>query len=230
MSDNTIPIGIGYYTIPEAGRLTRIPSLNIRRWLGGYDYTHKGQIRHMGPLWKPQLPANNNHIELGFRDLIELRFVQAFLDAGLTLNTVRTCLDVAREYVGEERPFSTRKFRTDGRTIFLESVERAGEDQLLNLKKRQFEFKRLIERSYKDLDVNKDTVVSWRPFHGKPSIIVDPERAFGQPIVARFGVPTATIAQAVRAEGSVKAVARLFEVPTAAIRDAVAYEKTLLAA
>jgi uncharacterized protein (DUF433 family) len=156
--------------------------------------------------------------------------VQAFLDAGLTLNTVRNCLVAARDYVGEERPFSTSKFRTDGKTIFLESAERTGEDRLLNLKKRQFEFKRLVERSFKDLDVDKGAVVSWRPFRGKPSIVVDPERAFGQPIVARFGVPTSTIAQAVRAEGSVNAVARLFEVPTAVIRDAVAYEKTLLAA
>ena len=31
-----IPLGIGYYTVPDAARLLRIPDVNIRRWLVGY--------------------------------------------------------------------------------------------------------------------------------------------------------------------------------------------------
>jgi hypothetical protein len=32
------PIGIGFYTVPEAARLLKIRPLSIRRWLGGYTY------------------------------------------------------------------------------------------------------------------------------------------------------------------------------------------------
>jgi len=65
-------IGIGFYTVPEAARLLKIPPVNIRRWLGGYTYRKKGETIDLPPLWRPQLPSSEHHIELGFRDLIEL--------------------------------------------------------------------------------------------------------------------------------------------------------------
>src|SRR5688572_17413532 len=83
-----VPLGVGYYTAPEAGRLLHIPARNINRWLGGYRFSSKGHDVDMLPLWQPQLPRAEKHLELGFRDLIELRFVKAFLDAGLSLLTI----------------------------------------------------------------------------------------------------------------------------------------------
>ncbi|WP_246666007.1 hypothetical protein [Aquamicrobium sp. LC103] len=184
----------------------------------------------MPPLWSSQHAEVEDHLEIGFRDLIELRFVKAFIDAGVGLLAIRNCLEYARKCVEDERPFSTRRFETDGRTIFLESIEKAGESKLIDLKKRQYVFKQVIERTFKDLDIEDDTVVSWRPFHGKRSIVIDPNRAFGQPIASDFGVPTVALAQAVQAEGSVEDVARLFDVSVNVVRDAVTFEDELMKA
>src|SRR6266567_4083925 len=128
---DTIQIGIGFYTVPEAARLLKIRPLSIRRWLGGYSYTEGGKTVKMLPLWRPQLPAYDHHIELGFRDLIELRFIKSFLDSGLSLLTIRKCIAYARECAKDDRPFSTRRFQTDGRTIFLDSLRESGEEELL---------------------------------------------------------------------------------------------------
>jgi uncharacterized protein (DUF433 family) len=240
-----IPLGIGYYTVPEAARLLRIPALNIRRWLAGYVYrTRDGEPRVMPPLWHPQLPAHEQHLELGFRDLIELRFIAAFRDAGLGILTIRSCLEYARSLVGDERPFSTRQFRTDGRTIFFRLVQQAtdvgaltdgtgeneGDHGLVDLKKRQYVFGSVIAQTFKDLDLDDDVVVRWRPFRGKDTIVIDPNRAFGQPIAATSGVPTSTLVDAVKAEGSERRVASLFGVSKAIIRDALQYERELTAA
>lgn len=225
-----IPLGIGYYTVPEAARLLKTSLRNINRWLGGYAFKREGAVTEMPPLWTPQLPADDGHIELGFRDLIELRFVLAFRNAGLGLRTIRNCLEFARECVKDERPCSTRRFQTDGRTIFLESLQRSGEYELLDLKKRQYGFKQVIERSFKDLDIENDAVSRWRPFQGKNSIVIDPARAFGQPIASGYGVPTVALADAVEAEGSIERVADLYEVPAAVVRDAVKFEEYLIAA
>lgn len=227
---NSIPLGIGYYTVPEAARLLGIPPINIRRWLGGYTYRHAADEVSMPPLWTPQLPRVDHHIELGFRDLIELRFVDAFIRAGLSLITIRHCLEYARECVDDDRPFSTRRFQTDGRGIFLDSLRDTGENELLDLKKRQYVIKQVVEKSFKDLDIENDAVTRWRPYKGKKTIVIDPARAFGQPIAATSGVPTATLADSVKAEGSVARVAQLFEIPTSIVRDAIHYEKALLAA
>lgn len=209
--------------------MLRIPARNINRWLGGYKYEQHGRTITMKPLWDPELPAFERHLELSFRDMIELRFVKAFLDAGLGLKIIRTCLEYAKECVADSRPFSTRKFLTDGRTIFLESARRSGDHELLDLNKRQFVIKQVIERSFKDLDIEADTVARWRPFGGKKSIVLDPERAFGQPIASASGVPTITLADAVKAEGSLKNAAFLYDVPLSVVRDAVAFEKSLTA-
>jgi len=222
-------LGIGFYTTPEAARLLQIPALNINRWLGGYRYRREGETHDVPPLWTPQLSKPDGHIELGFRDLIELRFVKAFRQAGLGLKTIRHCLDYARNCVNDDRPFSTQRFQTDGKTIFLESARSNGETELLDLKKRQYAISRAIERSFKDLDIEDETVSRWRPFSGKASIVIDPERVFGQPIAAEYGVPTIALAQAVEAEGSINRVSHLYEVPRPVVRDAVAFEKSLAA-
>jgi uncharacterized protein (DUF433 family)/DNA-binding transcriptional MerR regulator len=225
---NVVPLGIGYYTVPEASRLLRIRPRNINRWLGGYRYEEGGRTVSMPPLWRPELPSYEHHLELSFRDLIELRFVKAFLDAGLGLKTIRTCLDYAKNCVADARPFSTRKFRTDGRTIFLESAAR-DESQLLDLKKHQFVIKVVIERTFKDLDIEDDVVARWRPYRGKQTIVIDPERAFGQPIASSSGVPTTVIVDAANAEGSIQRAAQLFRVHASVVQDAVAFEQSLAA-
>ncbi|QEE45950.1 hypothetical protein FVA81_15620 [Rhizobium sp. WL3] len=223
------PLGIGFYSANEAARLLDTPVRNVRRWLGGYSYKQGNQVFHVEPLWTPQLPRHDNNIELGFRDLIELRFVKEFIKAGLGLKTIRHCLDYARECVNDEHPFSTRRFQTDGRTIFLESATVAGDATLLDLKDKQYTIKAVIERTFKDLDIEKDSVRRWRPYKGKSSIIVDPSLVFGQPTTAIYNVPTIALAQAVSAEGSAKAVSLLYEVPISVVRDAVAFEEMLAA-
>lgn len=225
-----IQLGIGYYTAGEAARLLKMPVLNINRWLRGYNYKYRGATHHSEPLWTSELPSYDNKIELSFRDLIELRFVESFLRAGLGLKTIRHCLDSARESVNDMRPFSTQKFRTDGRTIFLDTIRESGESEMLDLKRRQYVIKQVIERSFKDLDIEENAVARWRPFKGKESIVIDPKRAFGQPIVAEFGVPTQVLAEAVGVEGSVARVAKIFEVSLAVVRDAVNFEEFLHAA
>ena len=59
--------------------------------------------------------------------------------------------------------------------------------------------------------------------------MIDPERGFGAPIVARSGVPTKVLADAVKTEGSVDFVAKWYEVTPREVRDAVKFEDQLAA-
>lgn len=222
-------LGLGFYSVADAARLLRMPALNIRRWLAGYTYKRDGLSYSVPPLWVPELPKVDNSIELSFRDLIELRFVKNFTHAGVGLKTIRNCLEYARQVVDNDRPFLTSQFRTDGRTIFLESMSKVNDDEavLLDLREHQYAFKAMIESSFRDLDMEADEVTRWRPFHGKDSIVIDPARSFGKPIASEFGVPTAALADAVEAEGSIDRVAALYEVSPAAVRDAMRFEGEL---
>jgi len=204
----------------------------IGRWLSGYDFKLRGKIHHSPPLWRPDYPIEKSGevLEVSFRDLIELRFVNAFRDWGLSLQTIRECFRRAVEAVNDERPFSTRRFRTDGKTIFLEITDGLREGELLDLKSRQNVFHRMVAPSFRELEFDADVVARWFPLGGsRKSIVVDPTRVFGRPILAAGGVPTEIIAAAVKIEGSAERVAELYEVPLAAVNDATNFERQLAA-
>lgn len=232
MYDDThdLLLGKGLYTLNEAAQLIGAQKRSIRRWMQGYDYKSEGETHHVNPLWQSDIPEFDEQVELSFRDLIELRFIHAFSQAGIGLKAIRNCLEYARDCVQSDRPFSSGRFRTDGKTIFLESLEATGDPKLLDLRQKQYVFKNIVERTFRDLDLEDDLVVRWRPYKGKSSIVIDPQRSFGQPIAAASGVPTATLADAVEAEGSIANVARLFEIDPSAVKDAVRYEEELRAA
>jgi uncharacterized protein (DUF433 family)/DNA-binding transcriptional MerR regulator len=200
----------------------------VARWLRGYDFGLDGK-GHSEPLWRPDYANDDDLIELSFRDLIELRFVKAFRDMGLALPTIRECYQRASEEVNDERPFSTQKFRTDGKTIFLEITEGIQEAKLVDLRRRQNVFRTIVEPSLKDLEFDASAVARWYPLGiTRRSVIIDPMRAFGRP-VATSGVPTEVLNRAVTVEGSVAKVARLYDVSPREVRDAIAFEKKLAA-
>ena len=222
-------LGIGLYTAAEAERLIRVPAHRIRRWLLGYTYRQGGQSRSSDPLWMPQLPRLGPEVELGFRDLLELKFVDAFQKAGVSLYAIRRALAIARDLIGDPHPFSTARFRTDGRTVFLQVHAETGEHELLDLSTKQFAFNRIVEPSFRDLDLADGMAARWWPMSHARGVVIDPERNFGHPIIAGHGVPTKALADAVTAEGSIGMVAKLYDLPQQSVRDAVEFERRLAA-
>jgi uncharacterized protein (DUF433 family) len=234
-------LGRGVYGATEGLRLVNftrssnapqrsVSRQTVTRWLRGYDFKRGGEIRHSDPLWTPDYSNDNDQIEFSFRDLIELRFVKAFRDLGLSLPAIRECFDRAVEEVRDDRPFSTQLFRTDGKTIFLEITKGVQEGELIDLRRRQRVFRTMVAPSLRELEFDAEVVARWFPLGvNKRSIVIDPARAFGRPIARASGVPTELLAQAVTVEGSIERAAALYESSSNEVRDAVAFEQRLAA-
>ena len=209
--------GIGAYSPAEAGRLLQIPPATLRHWVSGYSYDHHGSETRQPPLWRSQYAEGADEPLLGFRDLLEARIVRGLRDAGLGMPTIRQCLDLARDLAGDEHPFSTRLFKTDGKSLFIEHGE-----GVLDLRRRQHVFRRVIEPTFRDLDFDLDAASRWW-LNPSRSLVIDPVRSWGQPIVAETGVSISRLVQAVQAEESVTRVAEIFEIPVATVREAIAF-------
>lgn len=179
-------------------------------------------------MWRAQLPQLEGGVALGFLDLMEIRFVDAFIEAGLSLRKIRRAAKLATELVGSDHPFSTRKFRTDGKRIFAEvEHESRGDKALYDIELNQLGIYDVILPSLLEGVEFDDAgqAARWRPDPSVlPSVVIDPQRQFGQPIVIEGGVQTAVLADAVKAEGSIEAVARWYELPKTAVEQAVRFE------
>lgn len=217
--------GVGAYTIPEAARLIGMTPTRLRRWLYGYDY--EGGEGSQPALWRPQYEVEADGHLLGFRDLIEARIVVALTKANFGLPTIRACMTAARDLLGDEHPFSTTAFKTDGRKLFLDITSGVEDAAMYDLKSRQRVFRELVLPSLSGLDFGPDVAERWWLVPGRKTLVADPERSFGAPIVAASGLLTARVIQELKAEGSIERVAKLYELPVRSIRDAVRFESDL---
>lgn len=233
-------LGRGVYGVSESVRLlnfqrdedaraSAITRKTLTRWLRGYRFEANGRTGWSPPLWTPDYANDDDQVELSFRDLIELRFVRAFRELGLSLPAVRECFARAVEAVHDPRPFSTSRFRTDGKTIFLEVTSRVREAELIDLRRRQGVFRSFVAPSLKDLEFDADIVARWFPLGTNRRVVVDPARSFGRPISAESGVPTEVLATAVEVEGSPERAAAVYEVPLAEVRAALVFQARLAA-
>jgi uncharacterized protein (DUF433 family) len=220
-------LGNGAYTVADARRLTGVPDLKIRRWLTGRNRTYQGESIYDPPLLSASYPLFEESLHLSFRDLIELRMVDRFRRERLSMPYLRKVVRAAQELVGDDHPFSTSKFKTDGRRLYLEMLSRTEEPKLVEVLSGQHTFHSIISVGLKDVDFRDGVAALWRPAAGLGEVVVDPQRSFGQPILARYGVPTGTLAAIRRSGRSVRDIARDFEINEKALRAALAFEGQL---
>ena len=220
-------VGLGLYTPQEASQLLGVPALKIRRWVHG----HKVKGRVYQPLWTPQIDLGEDSVCLGFRDLMEVRVVDAFIKNGVTAQRVRAAIALARQLLGEGHPLSTNRFRTDGRNIFYRIIDKdehgVERERLLDLFKKQYEFKQIVDPLLKTIDFDGEgNPRVWWPAGRTAKVVVDPSRAFGKPIDVESSVPTNVLAAAAKLDGF-KSTAMAYDVPITSVRRAVEFESSL---
>ena len=230
--------GTGIYTLPEAARLINVPARKIHRWLYGYQFpkgSGEGRAQAFSkPLWDPQLSQDEYQAEvIGFNDLLELRFISAFVEHGVSLQIVRRCLATAKQLFVADYPMTSGSFKTDGKTIFAEAIEKSvKEGALVDLKTRQLAFRSIIHPSlYAGIEYDGKRASKWYP-HGKAQhVVLDPSRQFGSPILDDVGIPTDILFASFLAEGStpqaVVQTGRVYDVSQRLVKAAIRFEQGL---
>lgn len=230
--------GTGMYSLREAARLVQAQSRDLNRWLFGYHY-QKGRgdnaVRAFSaPLWKTQVDlAACDEPVIGFRDLLEVRFVQAFIAHGVPLAVIRRCLENAQAIYGVEYPFTTLQFKTDGKTIFGDAIKQVeSEGTMVDLRSRQGVFKDIIHPSlYAGIEYNGSQATRWYPASRRDRVVLDPSRQFGSPIIEDTGTPTDALYASFLAEGAndraLHITSEAYDVAPKYVRSAVKFEESL---
>lgn len=214
----------GIFTVPEVAALVQAPADLVRTWIIGRPDRQTAVIDN-------QLGRVGGKVAISFANLMELRFVARFAKEGIKLREIRKIMTEAKELMGKHpHPFATRLvFRTDGKKILADTVSKNGHD-LYDLRSRNFEFWDVVADSLKE-DIVFDPqgeAAAWYPRRTlAPNVVVNPAFSFGRPTLKQSHIPTETLADAVKAEGSARVVAKLFEVPEKQVYEAVKFQRDL---
>jgi uncharacterized protein (DUF433 family) len=221
-------LGRGVYTVPEAAHVTGVSAGRIRRWLRGYTFvTPKGERRHSPPVWKADLDGVSGPV-LTFQDLLEVRFVSAFVDRGVRWSELRGAATAGVELLKTTHPFSSRRFQTDGRRMLVH-LAHGRKGSLLEIASNNFAIEEILAPLLEGVEFAGEDPVRWWPSGFRRQVVLDPRRSFGHPIAAESGISTDVLADGYHAEESYPRVARWFGIQEKEVRAAVKYEASLAA-
>lgn len=175
-------------------------------------------------------PASAKPPVLSFWNLIEGHVLRSLrTEHGVSLRNVRKALRYAEESLEVERLLLRPELRTDGGRLFLERygklIDLSASGQLAMRQLFDEHLKRVEWDQWK-FPVRLYPFVSGEvPTSNRP-IVIDPELAFGRPILYRQGISTRAIAERIDAGETVSELALDYELTEPEIEEAVLYERS----
>ncbi|KJV36418.1 DUF433 domain-containing protein [Luteibacter yeojuensis] len=219
------PFGIGIYSFWDAARYIGATSRDVRRWIRAYSPSPRAG--NPIPLWDSQLLEWRRR-GVGFRDLVELRFVRAMRAEGVTLPVIRRVLQLGRESLRTPYPITCDRFREIGKQIFLEALATEGITHARFDDVARRRVLRIVAGTHlrRGIELNaQDQATRWFPLPRSQVVVLDPDRRAGDPILTDSGVPTVAIAAAYKADKEdARFVAWQYEITEADVRAAVHFE------
>lgn len=216
---------VGIYTAAEAAHLVGVSEQKIRGWIAGYPR------RSAPPIVQNDIGWSSGRLAFSFRNLMEMRFIACFEEAGVSFNHIRSIMAEVKIVTRRPHPFATNiVFKTDGKKIVGQVYDRVTGDTFYDLRTRNLEMFHVVYDTLKHdviYDFNGEAK-SWYPRRkSSPNVVIHPMFAFGRPVLKKSGIPTRTLADAVEVEKNIPLVADLFELAPREVREAVQFETEL---
>lgn len=212
------------YGLAEASRYLKLPSATLRSWLIGRQYPKADGVGH----WQPVIrPSQKEPLLLSFWNLIEAHVLRSLrTEHGVSIMALRQALKYAERTENIDRLLLRKDLRTNAGKLFLDKY-----GELIDLSASgQLAMRKIFEEHLKRVDWD-----NWRfpvrlyPFVSgegdRKPIAIDPNIAFGRPVVLRTGVSTGAIVERFDAGESLTDLAEDYSLSEAEIEEAILYER-----
>jgi uncharacterized protein (DUF433 family) len=214
------PEDVPAYPFPEAALLAGVPVSTLRSWVLGRPFPSRA-----GQRWSLSvihLPKGERRF-LSFTNLVEVHVLAAMRRKhALELNAIRRAVRYVHDELQVEHPLANEQFKTNGVDLF---VERLG--KLINASREgQLGMRDVLVDSLDRVEYDRQgRAVRLFPLlkraDAPKSIVIDPRRAFGRPVLAGTSVPAADIRARFDAGDGVDELARDYDVSPELIEDAL---------
>lgn len=214
----------GIYSFPDAARLLRERRDTIQRWALGYK---RAGVKYSAVI-DIHLPEIGGRHAVTFLELVELLTVREFRKAKCSWNKIRATFEYVAKANETEYPFALERWFADQAGIYYPAedgdslVEASGGGQvamkaalLPYLRQLDFDFEGMARR--------------WYPLGKSEPVVIDPEVAFGAPVVAGTGIQTSVLAGMAASGETPESLAWWYEISITQVDAALRYERSLAA-
>ena len=230
------PRDVAFYAPADAARILRVSPATISTWAFGRRYP----TREGSQTWPALIEvADAEGKRLSFRNLVELYVLSVLRakDGRARLETKKTKVGIDRirratehlaERIHSRHPLADVDVHTDWVDLYVEFF-----GELENVTNRQQPLREVIEPYLMRIERDEQGLAR-RLFpptrdddDGPRTIVIDPSRRFGRPVLFRANVETSAIADRFFAGDEMGALARDFDVSESDVNDAVRFESLL---
>ena len=196
-----------------------IPESTIRSWFAGMTYGTAPDVRHLKPMLKPAAKDL-----LSFYDIASAHVLMAFKAKRVPPSDLRSVVDGLRsEFPGSPYPLLGRDFAMFGRDVIVRNI-----GKLLNLSKsRQLGLQKVMSKFLTRIEVDANFMPTrFSPLYSHTSrsegyIVIDPDFAYGRPIIRGTAIPVEIIAKRKGSGESEALLARDYRISVRAVKEAV---------
>jgi uncharacterized protein (DUF433 family) len=217
-------LGHGIYGLPEAARLTRLPSSRVREW-----FTGRSADQGIKPVFDSDYESIDGDRAISFLDLIELFIAGRLRQQGVSLQALRKVRAQLQKDLKTRHPFCRREVLSDGKKVFVLGLDPDGQKEMIDVLTRQKVFADILLPFLKRIDYDAITQLASK-WSIADKIVIDPTLCLGKPIVEEVSIRTTILASAYEANGhDSEHVADWYGVLPAHVLAAVQFESSLAA-
>jgi uncharacterized protein (DUF433 family) len=205
------------FTLREAAGYLDVPRSTVHAWA-------------RAPGSKAQLittfPRHGAQATVPFIGFAEAYVLSAFRRAGVPLQRIRPAVEVLSGTIGIAHALASERLYTDGAEVLYDYAANRDEDELLELvvvRTGQHQFSEIVRDYLKRITYGAD---GWAarvrlPAYEHAEVVVDPNVAFGLPLVVRGGARVEDLVDRFVAGDSVADIADDFGVPADEVEDVI---------
>lgn len=216
--ENKLTIGIGCYTASEIAHILQLPYRKVHTWMNKYWDGKLGKEFGEKYSWKV-----DNSRAVSFHTLVEFYVMMQFSEAGVKPKEVLKAHAILSAKYNTAFPFAQKELlesiRTDGKIIYQDY-----DGQLVSLDgSEQFNLS-LINQFFKNLEFDGNDMASrfW-PMGMEKSVVIDPARKFGHPIINGHNIFPEVLHGHIMAGDPKEYIALIFELTEKEVQDAIDY-------
>ncbi len=219
--NNNLKLGYGVYSMPDVSRILGLRNSLVNKWVSNFWDDAMGKQFESKYSW-----TVDSSKAINFHTLVEMYTFYQLSSVGVKSPRIIEAHTILANQYNTPFPFAHSEIldgiNTDGRKVYFETTNR--EIYSLDVSKQfSLDFIRIF---FKKLDFDANSLASklW-PLGKKNSILCDPARKFGLPVIDNTNVYPETIYSMYMAGDKIKFLAEVYQLTTKQVKNAIEFCK-----